>query len=106
MTLNEAEKRTQKMTNRMASAKEKLQKAKEVERKLATRLKIELGGLIIKAGLAEEDRSVILGALLHVKKGLQENEKWRDGYRRMGAGAFAAKRPPVPAVTTQNETSD
>ena len=34
------------------------------ERKADTRRKIQLGGLIIKAGLAEEERAVLLGMLI------------------------------------------
>ena len=37
---------------------------KSDDRKAETRHKIQLGGLIVKAGLATEDKEFILGALL------------------------------------------
>lgn len=42
-------------------------------RKEDTRHKIELGGLIIKAGLGELDRAVILGILLDAKARMNGN---------------------------------
>jgi Conjugal transfer protein TraD len=43
------------------------------ERKADTRNKIMLGGLVVKAGLAEEDSAVMLGGLV-VKAGLAEED--------------------------------
>ena len=40
------------------------QRLTDLERKADTRRKIQLGGLIIKAGLQEESSAVILGLLL------------------------------------------
>lgn len=37
---------------------------REAERKADTRHKIELGGLVIKAGLGEADKALVMGALL------------------------------------------
>lgn len=39
-------------------------------RKEDTRHKIQLGGLVIKAGMGDEDKAVVLGALLHAHKAL------------------------------------
>ncbi len=39
-------------------------------RKEDTRNKIQLGGLVIKAGMGDEDKAVVLGALLHAQKAL------------------------------------
>lgn len=48
-----------------------LSRARDQVRKDDTRRKIELGGLVIKAGLSELDRAVILGALLDAANRLQ-----------------------------------
>jgi len=57
-------------------------------RKKDTREKIELGGLIVKAGLRFEKRALLLGALIE----LQQRLKWDDSERNrlaiIGAGAF------------------
>ena len=48
-----------------------LSRVRDQVRKDDTRRKIELGGLVIKAGLSELDRAVILGALLDAANRLQ-----------------------------------
>ncbi|MBD5071840.1 conjugal transfer protein TraD [Xanthomonas citri pv. citri] len=48
-----------------------LARVRDQVRKDDTRRKIELGGLVIKAGLAELDRAVIFGALLDAATRLQ-----------------------------------
>ncbi|SQU01425.1 conjugal transfer protein TraD [Escherichia coli] len=47
-----------------------LARAREAERKADTRHKIQLGGLVIKAGFGDVDEAVILGALLDAAKRL------------------------------------
>lgn len=48
-------------------------------RKADTCMKIQLGGLVVKAGLSEESSSVILGLLCDAKnKLLSEKEHWRE----------------------------
>lgn len=46
----------------------------EKERKRQTREKIELGGLIVKAGIKDLSRSEILGILLEAKQMIEGNE--------------------------------
>jgi Conjugal transfer protein TraD len=60
-------------------------------RKQDTRNKIQLGGLVIKAGLAEEDTAVILGALALAAEALNgaENELIRRRFRRVGDRVFS-----------------
>jgi hypothetical protein len=53
-----------------------LNRERERLRKADTRRKIQLGGLIVKAGLAEEPSSVILGLLCDARSRLP-NEKVR-----------------------------
>ena len=61
------------------------------ERKADTRAKIMLGGLVVKAGLAEEDSAVILGILTLATEALAapDGELARRRYRRAGDQAFA-----------------
>lgn len=48
------------------------------KRKPDTRRKIQLGGLLVKAGLEEEPSNVLLGLLYDAKaKLLDEKERWR-----------------------------
>jgi len=57
-------------------------------RKKDTREKIELGGLIAKAGLRYEKRALLLGLLLDAKARLHGNETERERLTAMGAKAF------------------
>jgi hypothetical protein len=57
-------------------------------RKKDTREKIELGGLIAKAGLRYEKRALLLGLLLDGKSRLRGNEAERERLTAMGAKAF------------------
>ena len=60
------------------------------ERKEDTRRKIQLGGLIIKAGLHEVPTAVLLGLLLEAKENLESKvgEEIRERYRLRGDIAF------------------
>ncbi|PBB67398.1 conjugal transfer protein TraD [Mesorhizobium sp. WSM4312] len=69
----------------------------QVERRKRTRHLIELGGLIIKAGIVEltaDDRATIYGALLWIAAKLQsdEGEHARDLWEAKGKLAFDAER--------------
>ena len=57
-------------------------------RKKDTREKIELGGLIAKAGLRYEKRAVLLGALLELGRRLKGDETERTRLASIGAEAF------------------
>ena len=57
-------------------------------RKKDTREKIELGGLIAKAGLRYEKRALLLGLLLDAKARLRDNETERERLTVIGAKAF------------------
>jgi hypothetical protein len=61
------------------------------ERKQDTRRKIQLGGLIVKAGLADEPPAVILGALLDLAKALAapDGDATRERLKLEGDKAFA-----------------
>ena len=57
-------------------------------RKKDTREKIELGGLIVKAGLRYEKRALLLGALIDVARRLEGNQGERSRLAAIGAEAF------------------
>ena len=58
------------------------------ERKRDTREKIQLGGLIVKAGLRSADRAVILGALIDLARRSDNQSEWVR-LRLIGKAAFA-----------------
>lgn len=57
-------------------------------RKKDTREKIELGGLIVKAGLRFEKRALLLGALIELQQRLAIDEAERDRLIAVGTEAF------------------
>ncbi|PND24245.1 type IV conjugative transfer system coupling protein TraD [Sinorhizobium sp. M4_45] len=57
-------------------------------RKKETREKIELGGLIVKAGLRYEKRALLLGALIDLSQRLKSNDTERSRLMAIGAEAF------------------
>ncbi|ACM30973.1 MULTISPECIES: type IV conjugative transfer system coupling protein TraD [Rhizobium] len=57
-------------------------------RKKDTREKIELGGLIVKAGLRYEKRALLLGLLIDGGRRLKGNEAERSRLTALGAEAF------------------
>ncbi|MBN9037953.1 MAG: conjugal transfer protein TraD [Rhizobiales bacterium] len=70
----------------------------QVERRKRTRHLIELGGLVVKAGvvdLTNDDRTMIYGAMLWMadKLNSEDGERARELWARLGQEAFAAERP-------------
>ncbi|WP_065091823.1 type IV conjugative transfer system coupling protein TraD [Rhizobium leucaenae] len=57
-------------------------------RKKDTREKIELGGLIVKAGLRYEKRALLLGALIELGHRIKGDEIERSRLLAIGAEAF------------------
>jgi hypothetical protein len=57
-------------------------------RRRDTREKIELGGLIVKAGLRYEKRALLLGLLIDAGRRLRGDEKERVRLTAIGAQAF------------------
>lgn len=57
-------------------------------RKKDTREKIELGGLIVKAGLRYEKRALLLGLLVEAGQRIKGNEAERSRLIAIGAEAF------------------
>lgn len=70
----------------------------QVERRKRTRHLIELGGLVVKAGIVDlpnDDRATIYGAMLWIAAKLQsdEGEHARDLWAAKGRQAFDESRP-------------
>lgn len=57
-------------------------------RKADTRRKIELGGLVIKAGMHDFPKDVILGALIGLREEIESNDTSRDLYGYKGKVEF------------------
>ena len=64
---------------------------KKTERAQDTRDKIQLGGLIVKAGLREENKNILLGILIDAANRLHGNEadRVREHYQQLGDRAFS-----------------
>jgi hypothetical protein len=58
-------------------------------RKKDAREKIELGGLIVKAGLRHEKRALLLGLLIDAGAQIKANDAERTRLSELGARAFA-----------------
>lgn len=60
------------------------------ERKLDAHQKIQLGGLVVKAGLREVDKNIILGMLMDGVKNLSKDNApaYREHYKKLGDKAF------------------
>jgi hypothetical protein len=63
-----------------------------MERSQDTRTKIQLGGLVIKAGLADEPAAVLLGLLVEASRALkgEKGPTLRDRFKQAGDRAFAS----------------
>lgn len=81
----EAHKARSKELKQALKAQEKI--LKEKERKARTRHLIQLGGLIEKSGLGDEDKGVVYGALLEAKKALDGPQGTMEKARFKKAGA-------------------
>jgi len=57
-------------------------------RKSDTHQKIQLGGLVVKAGLRDADKAIILGALLELSKQIENDSPMIVQYRSAGDSAF------------------
>jgi CO/xanthine dehydrogenase FAD-binding subunit len=62
--------------------------ASDAARKADTYRKIQLGGLVIKAGVSDEDPAVILGALVAAMKELAADPTARARYKALGDACF------------------
>ena len=60
-----------------------------MERKLDTREKIQLGGLIVKVGLRDEDKDALLGGLIELAQTLRHSKE-RTRLAAIGKTEFQA----------------
>jgi len=72
-------------------------RAWQIERRKRTRHLIELGGLVVKAGIVDltgDDRAMIYGALLWMADKLQsdQGEHARGVWKKLGRTAFEAEQ--------------
>lgn len=70
----------------------------QVERRRRTRHLIELGGLVVKAGIVDltgDDRAMIYGALIWIAEKLdsEDGERARELWTGKGKETFEAERP-------------
>ncbi|MEW9309924.1 conjugal transfer protein TraD [Labrys neptuniae] len=90
-------------------------RSSQVERRRRTRHLIELGGLIVKAGIVEltgDDRAIVYGALLWMADKLKsdQNEQARTLWSAKGEQAFNAssatsEQPNAPHSTSHSTRS-
>src|SRR5271155_579566 len=68
----------------------RMRRVADADRRLDTRHKIQLGGLVIKAGLGDEEAAVILGLLTAAKRGLSSPNAAdsRRRWKELGDQAF------------------
>ena len=82
-------------------------RTRQVERRRRTRHLIELGGLVVKAGIVDltgDDRAIIYGALLWMAEKLQSDERERALalWAAKGKQAFEAERASANRTAAQN----
>ena len=63
--------------------------ASDVARKADTYRKIQLGGLVIKSGMADQPPAVILGALIEALQQMQSDPSRADRFKALGDACFA-----------------
>lgn len=80
----------------------------QLERRKRTRRLIELGGLVVKAGVVDltgDDRAMIYGAMIWVAEKLksENGERARELWAAKGKEAFAAKRDDENLTVAQSQ---
>lgn len=81
-------KQIEKEKQNLARCEKSLALDKLKKRKADTRRKIELGGLVIKAGMAEYNGAIILGALVYGKHQMQKDSAQMSIYENLGHNIF------------------
>ncbi|WP_303697667.1 conjugal transfer protein TraD [Brevundimonas naejangsanensis] len=83
-------------------------RSSQVERRKRTRHLIELGGLVVKAGIVEltgDHRAMIYGAMIWMAEKLtsEGGEYARDTWTKLGKMAFEMDRPTTPNDKVQSQ---
>jgi Conjugal transfer protein TraD len=66
--------------------------ASDAARKADTYRKIQLGGLVIKAGMADADPAIILGALIDAHEAIGSDPNRLKRYKALGDACFRANQ--------------
>lgn len=61
------------------------------KRRQDTRRKIELGGLIIKSGISDQNKSVILGGLVYIFEKIKKDQNFLSSLELIGEDLFNSK---------------
>lgn len=72
----------------LARLERSLAMSKIKQRKADTRRKIQFGGLVIKANMADYNKAIILGALLDAAQQIHDDPKLLDIFQHKGEAAF------------------
>lgn len=87
--MNKVTKQIRMESQRLSRLERSLTIERERQRKLDTRTKIQLGGLIVKAGLDNLTKAEILGLLIEAKERLNDNTEFNlSNWRKAGDQAF------------------
>lgn len=81
-------KQIEKEKQSLARCEKSLALEKLKKRKADTRRKIELGGLIIKSGMAIYDKSILLGALEYAGKLIEQDSSYEGLFKSIGEKMF------------------
>lgn len=83
---------TIKKTKQRIARLEKSQAMEKIKQRRAdTRRKIEFGGLVVKSGMDSYNKSIILGALAHALKSIEEDESYKTLFESIGDNLFLEK---------------
>ena len=85
MKLNESLIKSRQKMNRTQM---ELAKAREQERKLDAHKKIQFGGLVLKSGMGEFPKAVILGALTDALQNIRNDRSFENLYKIKGEKEF------------------
>lgn len=77
-----------KQTQLVARCEKSLALEKLKKRKADTRRKIELGGLVVKAGMAIYDKSILLGALEYTGDLIEQDSNYKSLFKSIGDRMF------------------
>tara|TARA_R110002110_G_scaffold209215_1_gene421598 strand:- start:5260 stop:5556 length:297 start_codon:yes stop_codon:yes gene_type:complete len=87
--MNKIVKQLKRESQKLARLERSLMSERERSRKQDTRNKIQLGGLVIKAGVHKYSKAEILGLLIEAKELLNDNTKFNLSHCRLtGDKAF------------------
>lgn len=73
---------------KIARGEQSLALEKLKKRRADTRNKIQLGGLVIKSEMSIYDKEIILGALIHAFKMINDDEDYKTLFSSIGKNAF------------------